>query len=51
MLLEALKIAEDNGFHITTEKTDETVTNDYEILKKALGILKELGGDKDWKVL
>ncbi|KAK8830462.1 hypothetical protein WA577_000458 [Blastocystis sp. JDR] len=49
MLLEALKIAEDNGFHITTEKTDETVTNDYEILKKALGILKELGGDKDWK--
>ena len=51
MLLEALKSAEEHGFHITTEITDETVTNDYEILKKTLDILKEFGGDRDWKVL
>ena len=51
MLLEALKIAEEHGFGISTKRTGEAVMNDYGKLKEALGILKEYDGDRDWKVL
>ena len=50
MLLEALKIAEENGFGIAKTKEGEAEINDYEVLQEARDILKK-NGRSEWEVM
>ena len=50
MLLEALRIAEENGFGIAKTKEGEEVINDNEVLQEARDILKK-NGRSEWEVM
>ena len=50
MLLEALKIAEENGSGIAKTKEGEAEINDNEVLQEARDILKK-NGRSEWEVM